>query len=389
MRYLMKIFCSILLLIILGASGAAASESCFKCHDKASFSGRVVHSPVSKGNCGICHNPHAAKHKGLLQQRQPQLCFECHDFLEGNDVNKTNIHLPVRKGECTVCHDPHASKYRGLLKKQRGKNCFECHKDQPQKFKVTHEPYLKGHCGACHDPHQSGRIQLLVDDPEKLCLSCHKGELQAAHKGFPLKVGSCLTCHSPHGSKRASLIRDNLHAPFADGCNDCHDGNKVIGAEKCLECHPEVKAELNAVHNHLTSKKGNGCIACHSPHAADGKGLLRNRQAQVCRKCHADTFAGYVEKKYSHPDTGSCADCHALHGSNQLAMLRGDGNEVCGRCHSSQGSFTHPVGEGVYDPRTGLELNCVTCHYPHGTDFEFNLKLGGGKDLCVQCHRGY
>ena len=211
-----------------------------------------------------------------------------------------------------------------------------------------------------------------------------------AHKGFSMKLGACLTCHSPHGSKRASLIRDNRHEPFTEGCNGCHDGKgNVVGVSKCLECHPEVIDELNKVHSHLTSKKGNGCIDCHSPHASDKEGLLRNIQKQVCRECHADTFAGYVNKKHSHPDTGSCADCHSLHGSNELAMLRGDGNDVCGRCHSSQGTFTHPVGPGINDPRTGLELSCVSCHYPHGTDFEFNLKLGGGKDLCVQCHQGY
>jgi predicted CXXCH cytochrome family protein len=31
----------------------------------------------------------------------------------------------------------------------------------------------------------------------------------------------------------------------------------------------------------------------------------------------------------------------------------------------------------------------VSCHYPHGTDFQFNLKRDMAKDLCIQCHKGY
>ena len=185
MRYLMKIFWAMLLLITLGVSVADSSEICFTCHDKSSFIGRSVHSPVAKGKCGVCHNPHAAKHEGLLQRQQPQLCYDCHDFLKRKDIYKGSIHPPVRKGECTFCHDPHASKVTKLLKKSWGRICFDCHKEQPKEFVVTHDPYLKGHCGSCHDPHQSGRAQLLVDDPEKLCLSCHKGNLQSVHKGFP------------------------------------------------------------------------------------------------------------------------------------------------------------------------------------------------------------
>jgi predicted CXXCH cytochrome family protein len=70
-------------------------------------------------------------------------------------------------------------------------------------------------------------------------------------------------------------------------------------------------------------------------------------------------------------------------------MLKDGGNKTCSRCHETQGKFTHPIGEKVLDPRSGQMVACVSCHNPMGTDFRYNLKLSGTKDLCIQCHRTY
>ena len=186
------------------------------------------------------------------------------------------------------------------------------------------------------------------------------------------------------------MVKDFLHEPFKTGCGDCHDASGgPVKVGKCLECHEEVKAQAMAIRSHLNSAGENSCVNCHSPHAADGEKLFKSKIEQVCRECHRDTFKNYIDKPHSHPNPGSCANCHQVHGSNHLAMLKGNGNQVCSECHKTQGQFTHPVGEKVFDPRTGMMMTCVTCHYPHGTDYVFNLKLEGSKDLCIQCHRGY
>ncbi|MBU0481020.1 MAG: NapC/NirT family cytochrome c [Proteobacteria bacterium] len=377
------------LLVMVAVVPAFAGVVCFKCHAEKAFTGAVVHSPVAEGECTICHNPHVARFKGLLHREVAAMCYTCHDPIV-NEHDDSLIHRPVRLGDCLACHNPHAAKGKGLLKEeQQGAGCFNCHKDLTREYKVSHAPYAKGECSACHLPHQAEQIQLLKSEPEKLCRSCHKGELPRGHQGFPGKPAACLTCHNPHGSSRAGMMREVFHAPFAEGCGDCHEGGGKVGIDKCLECHEEVRNQVKNTHSHLTGKKGNSCINCHSPHAADNTKLFRNRQIQVCRTCHQDTFASYVDKLHSHPDTGTCGDCHEVHGSVNLAMLKGNGNQVCSRCHETQGQFTHPVGETVLDPRTGLAMTCVNCHYPHGTDFQFNLKLDGSKDLCIQCHRGY
>jgi predicted CXXCH cytochrome family protein len=384
----------VIFFVLVGAATSAIGAQdklCFGCHDRKDYVKAVVHQPVAKGECDRCHNPHVAKYKGLIQQEVAKLCLSCHVDIGKAGSDKTLVHKPVRNGQCLACHDPHSSSVKGLLREKNQKEtCIKCHESLAKNYEFTHSPFAKGECSACHQPHQSERLQLLVAEPDALCRSCHKGSLADFHKNFPAKPAACLTCHNPHGSSRKGLIKDFLHEPFKTGCTDCHEvaGGRV-GVEKCLECHGEVRDQALAVHNHLTSATGNSCVNCHSPHASDDQKLFKSKLEQVCRECHRDTFKNYADKLHSHPNSGSCANCHQVHGSNHLAMLKGNGNQVCSECHKSQGQFTHPVGEGVFDPRTGLVLTCVTCHYPHGTDFPYNLKQEGSKDLCVQCHRGY
>lgn len=369
----------------------AQDKLCFGCHDRKNFVKAVVHQPVAKGECDSCHNPHVAKFKGLIRQEVAKLCLSCHADVGKGGSDRSLVHKPVRDGQCLACHDPHSSSVKGLLREKNQKEtCVKCHEALAKNYEYSHSPFARGECSACHQPHHSERLQLLVADPEALCRSCHKGTLTDSHKNFPGKPAACLTCHNPHGSSRKGLIKDFLHEPFTTGCTDCHEGaGGSVPVGKCLECHGEVREQALAVHSHLTSATGNSCVNCHSPHASDDKKLFKRKLEQVCRECHRDTFKNYADKLHSHPSTGSCANCHQVHGSNNLAMLKGDGNQVCSECHKTQGQFTHPVGVGIFDPRTGLVLTCVSCHYPHGTDYTYNLKLEGSKDLCIQCHRGY
>ena len=142
-------------------------------------------------------------------------------------------------------------------------------------------------------------------------------------------------------------------------------------------------------HTHLSGNSVNKCVACHSPHASDEKSLLRKKQEMVCMTCHENTSMRYEDTLYKHENIGTCTDCHDVHGSNELVMLKGDGNAVCERCHETQGQFTHPIGDKVIDPRNGQGLTCVTCHNPMGSNYKFELKRSGSKDLCVQCHKKY
>lgn len=391
----MKVLCKFLILLILFTATrvvfAGQEKLCFSCHDKKIFSKVVIHQPVANGECDLCHNPHVARIKGLLKNDVKKLCASCHVKIGIIEKQSTIIHKPVLDGQCTVCHDPHSSSASGLLIQSNQKEgCLKCHEDLAKSTLYTHQPFAKGLCTACHQPHQSERPYLLNAQADVLCHSCHKGSLVEFHKNFPVIPAACLSCHNPHGSSRKGLIKDYLHEPFTSGCTDCHNaGGKRVSTEKCFECHDEIKEKSMSVYNHMNNNSGNGCTNCHSPHASDGRKLIKTKLDQVCRVCHSDTFKNFEDKLHKHPNVMQCSNCHEVHGSNFIAMLKVDANQVCNGCHKSQGQFTHPVGEGVFDPRTGVVMNCVSCHYPHGTDHPFNLKLEGSKELCVQCHRGY
>ncbi len=378
---------------LVSSPAFAARTVCFKCHARKDFTGAVVHKPVAQGKCSSCHSPHVARKKGLLQESVSDLCLSCHDLAE-EKKGAVVVHKPVRNGNCLACHDPHKSGLKGLIRAdRRGEVCFRCHEAELKtKFKYTHSPFKAGNCVACHQPHGAGHFLLLKAEPPELCRQCHPSStIASAHKGFPKKPGKgCLTCHNPHGSNSRRLIRDVLHPPYEESCDNCHEGNATVTTARCLECHEEdIQEQLFASHNHLVDPV-NACVKCHSPHASDRDDLLRGRQERVCRECHLDTFTRKEDALHPHPaDEATCKDCHAVHGSNQIAMLKGDGVKVCTSCHETQGKFTHPVGDAVHDPRTGQPVTCVSCHYPHGTNFEYNLKLNGARDLCIQCHRSY
>jgi predicted CXXCH cytochrome family protein len=247
-----------------------------------------------------------------------------------------------------------------------------------RRVSVTHAPFAQGRCFDCHETHQAAYPALLVKEGDKLCLGCHEsGTVQKKHPNFPAEVKNCGTCHSPHGSDNRHLIRNVLHEPFSTGCNDCHVQKGVpVGVEK-----------MASSHNHLVRYGKNGCIACHSPHAADDKRLLKGKERYICSTCHSDTFKRYDTAHYKHMTTDSCTDCHVPHGSNYPNMTKGPINSVCAPCHEKHTEFTHPIGETVFDPRTLQTMTCVTCHSVKGSEHYKHLRLDGHKDLCVQCHR--
>lgn len=390
MRTALITFVSLVLIVFSTTTEEAlAANVCFTCHVKELFRDKVVHAPVAQEKCTVCHNPHVAKHKSLLRDREDSLCYSCHQESK-TQFAKGVVHAPVALGNCSSCHAPHASSEKGLIGKDLAKNCLGCHTELQQEYKETHKPYADGNCSSCHRPHQADNLQLLSDAPDTLCRSCHgNASLQESHQDYPLALKDCLSCHNPHGSERKGLIRDFLHQPYVEGCSSCHKGSAPVGMATCLGCHEKTATELLAPHSHIGQQEGNSCLNCHSPHAGDDKALLKDREKQVCSTCHAETLKRYSLTVSQHPVVEKCSTCHETHGSKNLAMLKVDGNSVCVQCHESQGNFTHPVGPEVLNSHTGQMVTCVSCHNPMGTANKFHLVQEGKKALCILCHRAY
>ncbi len=399
------LFCAIAVLVLLQTqvSEAAALKStssiCFECHKEAkSMTAKSrLHSPVKKGECTACHNPHASRHSLLLGDETVRLCYRCHEQKKGFEGEV--VHEPVEDGDCLACHDPHSADRGALLKKSWSATCYTCHKkDELAKGENQHPNFRDGKCYVCHQPHASNRDGLLVRDRKSICTNCHKPNsavLKKVHYGYDIAGSDCLDCHTPHSSDNKGLVSDNLHKPFADNeCESCHTRgtNRVAsnGIELCTSCHDTTLDSFNKIYNHLAvGNDENFCVSCHTPHASDEPALIKGKQGRVCFVCHVNTKE-YVEKsKFVHnDDISNCAQCHVAHGSNEEYFLS-SGDETCSteQCHPEQGAFTHPVGPTVIDPRSKVAMNCATCHNPMGSPEEFILYFDREMELCVQCHK--
>jgi predicted CXXCH cytochrome family protein len=150
----------------VSAEARAATVSCLggKCHRDIGTR-RYLHGPIGSGSCETCHqisNWPEGKHPSLLTRSDAVKCLFCHEEARAI-VSQKFSHTPVRKGECTACHDPHHSDNRFLLKGAQGKGlanpsevCFSCHDRSRATFTTGfHRSVALLDCIVCHDPHSS------------------------------------------------------------------------------------------------------------------------------------------------------------------------------------------------------------------------------------------
>ncbi len=110
--------------------------------------------------------------------------------------------------------------------------------------------------------------------------------------------------------------------------------------------------------------------------------------------CHASMVTDLGPEVHSPFAEGSCDSCHrgmqddhAERASAHQSSL--EDIEVCKPCHpSAELGTSHPVDQGLIDPRTGGLLTCTsTCHDPHSAPYPFLLRFPRGGALCLTCHR--
>ena len=251
--------------------------------------------------------------------------------------------------------------------------------------------------------HTSKEPRLLVKEAASLCLNCHKIDSQvikAAHKNLTLEKARCQTCHNPHASDKTGLVVKFLHKPFGDGnCAGCHDmknqnpsATLKMGSDLCFMCHHQWKENLMKAVVHYPVGKGE-CLPCHLPHGSEEAFLLVKTEREMCLNCHLKIKEQINSSKFNHPikaGGGKCTACHVPHSAPEKYLFPAGSIEVCAICHKNQGSFSHPVGPKAIDPRSSDGkgfVTCVSCHDPHGTQYEFILRLQKDSELCIQCHK--
>ena len=207
----------------------AKGKVCVNCH--VAFKDKLklpfLHTPVRKGECSDCHNPHTSSHGKLLAGDVKKICFSCHEGIVPEKAQ--SVHKVVVEGNCVKCHDPHAAKNKNNLLLSGNELCLGCHgriAKQIAANRIKHSPVEKG-CLNCHTPHASPDARaLLKKDVPGICVACHKTDSPSfgkQHMGYPVAKSRCDSCHDPHGSESRGMFRGKGHQPVVNKmCAQCH-----------------------------------------------------------------------------------------------------------------------------------------------------------------------
>lgn len=86
------------------------NDTCYQCHAEKRGPFLWEHAPASE-DCTTCHQPHGSNHPGMLTQRAPLLCQQCHSRLGHPSIGRTGNELPSGSpsafqlsGSCMNCH---------------------------------------------------------------------------------------------------------------------------------------------------------------------------------------------------------------------------------------------------------------------------------------------
>jgi predicted CXXCH cytochrome family protein len=323
-----------------------------KCHAPLgeALKKKAVHAAVEMG-CESCHIDHqkpgenAGKKPSYLNAAQPELCQSCHD-LKDEKISKAHHGQPAGKSECTGCHNPHSS-------------------DAPKLMQANvHPAFGADTCDSCHKPPEGGQIRLVTSGANELCYQCHAEQKErfegakSKHSLLAADASSCVSCHNPHAAAQPRLLKKAQ----PELCNDCHS---VVADKKFI--HQPAQA---------------GCTLCHNPHASDSPKNLHAAVNAVCMECHSSGSAGVVKadvplRLFGGKVTLAASPFRMV----QLLALKPDA--AFGHPMPS-----HPISKSAEKDKA--ELNCVTCHNPHGgngSTKRFQTETASSSPLCGKCHQ--
>jgi DmsE family decaheme c-type cytochrome len=219
------------------------------------------------------------------------------------------------------------------------------------------------------------------------CATCHEDQARAFAKtshgryfaaDATYQSANCLSCHAgaqehaaSAGEKKPPSIRKGPEANAS--CLSCHAGSPK---------HANWQGSAHQL-------AGVACATCHNPHeqrpgTPEQGSTLRGatETARKCLECHGSVRAA-LHQRSAHPMRDGqmdCASCHNPHGSTGEKLIeQGSVNELCYSCHQNmRGPFLwehSPVRE-----------DCLTCHRAHGSNYPQMLQARVTQ-LCQSCHQ--
>jgi len=172
-------------------------------------------------------------------------------------------------------------------------------------------------------------------------------------------------------------------------CLNCHK----IAKDTCLECH---KTMVSKKYVHGPAGSGD-CDVCHSFGENEKvKYTVKSDYNELCKECHENLAPQNFAHAHGPFAVGSCVSCHNVHSSDYKHQLISDTNELCKSCHESFKAkdithvvVNHPLS-GRPDPsRPNKQLECTSCHNPHGEKSSYFFVQGkmSKMEICVICHK--
>ena len=253
--------------------------------------------------------------------------------------------------------------------------------DVSRKYKKIFTPYFYHKAEnreACYNCHMDFKISTDSLSSDAGCLDCHKDLATTFKKHTKVENKTCINCHQLNILTGASKTRN------------------ITETNLCYSCHTDKIGQFaqDYIHGPVA---GGSCVICHEPHGSQFDKNLVNPQQILCFSCHVDLEEEMEMRVVHNPfKNGQCSVCHDPHSTSNKWVLVKSSEKVCLGCHNPDNKsmqwHSHPFNvKPKRKLKVNVELNnngnleCISCHYPHGTNSEHLLRIDE-EFTCIGCH---
>lgn len=242
------------------------------------------------------------------------------------------------------------------------------------------------------------------NDYQEVCVYCHTPHGANANVALPLWNRTIIaTTYTTYNQLGTPSLTQPVTQPGANSlaCLSCHDGQVAVdsiinmpgsGGYRALQAGSQNTGFLDAwtnsrgpdasVHLGLNPVENQGCLACHSSDAGAvlGAGATSFKSFLIGTDLRNDHPVGV-----RFPTAGPGVDFNPATGTRTgMSWFERNGN-----------SRPDPNEVRLYDTGEGMEVECASCHDPHGVPSggagsQFNptfLRVSNsGSGLCLTCH---
>lgn len=202
----------------------------------------------------------------------------------------------------------------------------------------------------------------------------------------------------------------SAHSKFEgiSNCTKCHILGKQVVNTKCLDCHTEIRDNINSGRGYHSSAdvKGKNCWTCHSEHHGRNFRIINFNKDKFdhnktlfqltgkhsktdCFKCHQTKFIKISSvSKSKNTFLGMDLKCISCHEDVHLNTLGND----CQSCHNLE--VFKPAPKFIHDNSsyklTGAHstVECIKCHIKENRNGKAFQKFKGIAFIsCVNCHK--